>query len=303
MAFKAIPLETRCCKGCGVEFETTDPRKWFHKNGCGRAKVEKQTNAWYLANRPNFPTEPCLACGGPVVQYRTRRYDGEMRYCDRACLPQPKAPPLAKALWPPRQYGACSGLPKGCSECKTGRQAGLCQRHSNRQWTLRQMLWTRLRWLLPRVCSQCSSTFQAWGSLAQLCKPCLSHNTKAQRKWMRIKRKHRMTGGSSNISPARLYNRDDRMCALCHRVTDHPRVWEQWMTSKRWMPNAPTVDHIIPLAKGGTHTWDNVQLAHWSCNGDKGDTIVTVAPKIITTFSTPVPSDEFVNLLYGVEPA
>jgi 5-methylcytosine-specific restriction endonuclease McrA len=51
------------------------------------------------------------------------------------------------------------------------------------------------------------------------------------------------------------------------------------------MPDAPTVDHIIPLAKGGTHTWDNVQLAHWSCNSDKRDIIVTRAAKIITACS------------------
>lgn len=32
-----------------------------------------------------------------------------------------------------------------------------------------------------------------------------------------------------------------------------------------------TLDHIIPLSKGGTHTWDNVQLAHMSCNAGKCD--------------------------------
>lgn len=31
----------------------------------------------------------------------------------------------------------------------------------------------------------------------------------------------------------------------------------------------PTVDHIIPLSKGGTHTWNNVQLAHMCCNAGK----------------------------------
>lgn len=35
----------------------------------------------------------------------------------------------------------------------------------------------------------------------------------------------------------------------------------------------PTVDHIIPLSKGGTHTWDNVQLAHMCCNSGKGDRV------------------------------
>lgn len=33
----------------------------------------------------------------------------------------------------------------------------------------------------------------------------------------------------------------------------------------------PTVDHIIPISKGGTHTWDNVQLACRGCNTSKHD--------------------------------
>jgi len=225
MAFKAIPLETRSCKGCGVEFQTTDPRKWFHKSGCGYVRRIKWTNEWLLANRPNFPTEPCLACGAPVVQYRKRRYDGELRYCKRSCQPRPKAP-LAKAKWPPIRVGECSRIPKGCRECGTGQRIGLCRDHRHQRYSLRQMIWTRLRWLLPRICNQCGQEFQRFES-ATLCSPCLRHNYAAQRKWGKIKRKHRMTGGSSKISPTRLYERDDRMCALCHRVTDHPRVWDE----------------------------------------------------------------------------
>lgn len=30
-----------------------------------------------------------------------------------------------------------------------------------------------------------------------------------------------------------------------------------------------SLDHIVPLSKGGTHTYANVQLAHFSCNSSK----------------------------------
>lgn len=33
---------------------------------------------------------------------------------------------------------------------------------------------------------------------------------------------------------------------------------------------APTLDHIIPLAAGGTHEPSNCQCAHFSCNSAKG---------------------------------
>ncbi len=33
----------------------------------------------------------------------------------------------------------------------------------------------------------------------------------------------------------------------------------------------PTVDHVVPISKGGGHTWENVQLAHMGCNAGKRD--------------------------------
>jgi len=52
------------------------------------------------------------------------------------------------------------------------------------------------------------------------------------------------------------------MCHICHNKIDKyvrkPNYW------------AATVEHIIPLAKGGTHTWDNVAPAHAICNWNKG---------------------------------
>lgn len=38
---------------------------------------------------------------------------------------------------------------------------------------------------------------------------------------------------------------------------------------------ADTVDHLIPKSKGGTDDWDNLRPAHRSCNGRRGDDIIT----------------------------
>ena len=38
----------------------------------------------------------------------------------------------------------------------------------------------------------------------------------------------------------------------------------------------PSIDHIIPISKGGTHTWDNVQLLCRRCNYMKSDKILEV---------------------------
>ena len=38
-----------------------------------------------------------------------------------------------------------------------------------------------------------------------------------------------------------------------------------------------SLDHIVPLSQGGTHTLGNVQLAHLVCNERKHDRILTLA--------------------------
>ena len=37
-----------------------------------------------------------------------------------------------------------------------------------------------------------------------------------------------------------------------------------------------TLDHTIPLSKGGTNEWSNLVLACYECNQDKGDKIIIV---------------------------
>lgn len=38
---------------------------------------------------------------------------------------------------------------------------------------------------------------------------------------------------------------------------------------------AATIEHIVPLSMGGTHTWDNVAASHARCNWERGNSIDT----------------------------
>ena len=56
------------------------------------------------------------------------------------------------------------------------------------------------------------------------------------------------------------------VCAICGAPIDFTLRWPD--------PGSFVVDHIIPLAKGGTHTFANTQPAHASCNSKKRARIV-----------------------------
>lgn len=66
-------------------------------------------------------------------------------------------------------------------------------------------------------------------------------------------------------------DRDGWICQLCLAPID----WNL-RGRGRW---APAVDHIVPLSKGGAHTFDNLQAAHSGCNARKRDRVdVVVLP-------------------------
>lgn len=52
-----------------------------------------------------------------------------------------------------------------------------------------------------------------------------------------------------------VYKRDNETCHLCG----------QWVSV-----HDMTLDHVVPLARGGSHTYDNIKLAHAVCNSKKG---------------------------------
>lgn len=69
-----------------------------------------------------------------------------------------------------------------------------------------------------------------------------------------------------------LYQTQGKNCAICGKQTNPNDVWEK-NGRKLFGRDYPTVDHIIPLHKGGKDTIDNVQLLCKRCNSAKGDKI------------------------------
>lgn len=75
--------------------------------------------------------------------------------------------------------------------------------------------------------------------------------------------KRRARAHKYGIKPGRytlrsIAQRDELVCGLCHKPVD--------MSLSVPEHGAPTVDHIVPLARGGSDLDTNVQLAHFICN-------------------------------------
>jgi len=64
-----------------------------------------------------------------------------------------------------------------------------------------------------------------------------------------------------DVKPLRVYARDGWRCHICGLKVDKRLAG----THQR----GPTLDHLIPLSKGGQHSYDNVALAHRVCNTKK----------------------------------
>lgn len=62
-----------------------------------------------------------------------------------------------------------------------------------------------------------------------------------------------------------IYDRDSWICGLCNGSVDPDLIYPN--------PEAASIDHVIPLSRGGDDAPDNVQLAHFRCNWAKGSNL------------------------------
>ena len=71
------------------------------------------------------------------------------------------------------------------------------------------------------------------------------------------------TSTVEDVNPVDIYEHDDWICQICGKPV------KQGVNGKH--PLQPSLDHIIPLSKGGTHTPDNLRCTHLKCNIERGN--------------------------------
>lgn len=122
------------------------------------------------------------------------------------------------------------------------------------------------------TCKCCGSLFVLTRKGTDYCSDvCRNKTMNAIAKDKRIKRM-RAVIVDRNITLEELYRRSNGRCALCGELCDYNDYYYRGKTFIAGN-NYPSIDHIVPLSKGGLHSWENIQLAHRRCNTVKSDSV------------------------------
>jgi uncharacterized protein YbaR (Trm112 family) len=129
----------------------------------------------------------------------------------------------------------------------------------------RPKAWIRAtRRLTSGQCRVCATWFVSL-QMDITCSPkcCDTYHVEQKRVLRARRRARRKNAFVANVSPKEVFERDGYRCHICHKKTDPTKGVPH--------PKAPTVDHLIPLAQGGTHEPANCRTACFLCNARKGD--------------------------------
>lgn len=150
-----------------------------------------------------------------------------------------------------------------CEKLKTKRDKTLKQLKTKGEKALSKIQ------LTFSICDNCGNLFL--GNTKYCSKRC------RERKHEHIKTRKRINNAKVNgridndITLDKLIKRDNNICYLCSKQCDSEDYYINNNGIHIAGNNYPSIDHIIPLNKGGTHTWSNIKLAHRLCNSIKKD--------------------------------
>lgn len=215
----------------------------------------------------NLPVRVCDTCG---VNYKPRMR--KQKVCSRAChrrvRPARVCETCAVTFSPnvdgQRRCSRTCNPPKSAVRwwrCPTG--AHYFTLNSGRTCDCKP---AERRSVQPRetTCAECGTPYRR-GPLdgkSTRCLPCREQWNRDQVRLHRDKRRARKRDAYvADVRRADIYVRDKYRCMLCGKKLR--------MDAAVPHPLAPTIDHIIPLAVGGTHEPANAQAAHFICNARK----------------------------------
>ncbi|WP_441804420.1 HNH endonuclease [Mammaliicoccus vitulinus] len=237
---------TRTCEHCNTIYKTTSKASRFCSDKC---RVDNSRNRYV-----NTDVEvECDCCGRYMIVNRIKAKRHRTLRCND-CIELDKLN---------RLIGMSSNIYyQRCNHCdkewitKVNRSYKYCSEQCRYRDTHVSIEYTK-------HCAECNDTFNTSRSNVKFCSTeCYKRYSYRVKEYKR--RTNMIENGNVNwnISIDRLIKRDGDNCYICNEAINKDVHYNE--------DDYPNIEHIKPLSKGGTHTWDNVKLAHRKCNLEKG---------------------------------
>lgn len=281
-----------------------EERNWQHEpcsvEGCNsQSKVRGLCPKHYQRARSGKSlTRGCLSCGKTDVQgkycsaecrdvaYKDKRRPGVRSWAEY--VEQLKAAAIRQCaecgndFMPTRGVSKCHGAQKLCSKkCAGAWRARAAQLNKSPKplFTSHAIILQMKRVALHiqrTTCTVCAGPvpddrIPKYGTKPR-CQPCadrlaLEARRRSRRKRKAMERARRKGSCYESVDPFKVFERDGWRCHLCGCKTHK---------AKRGSihPKAPELDHIIPLSKGGDHSYTNTACSCRACNHAKGNKII-----------------------------
>lgn len=222
-----------------------------------------------------FPAQICPVC---LREFRPRCSSEGRVYCSVECYLKGRLLPRVRRSCPVcgKNYTVYGSKTKTYCGVKCANWAR--QMRDDPSWTAPKKH-TPVGMLIQAVCLNCGGEFQYCVG----CRPrrfcsqyCYRHY---ERVHMDAETTHRLSLASNAryrkrealkrgalaeaVSYSEIYERDAWICGICKQPVDRCRDWPD--------PLSASIDHIVPLSRGGAHTAGNLQCAHLRCNSSKSN--------------------------------
>ena len=264
-----VPLHSKVCVYCGQGFRANNKKQKL----CGVDCQNEYAKTRHIKQREKaFKTK--LEAKYPDVEYMSGYFNWNSivtcrcRVCGHV---QERSAQAAKASY------ACEVMCDNCMELSRQRKAlvnilskqvrTLMKRHAKElQYAEREQR------LLGRTCRECGALFDAAHGRQRHCSnACRSKRANRMKEVRRRKRLYRNGHVDYSISLTKLIRRDRNTCYICGGKCDKGDYAMDADGNFIVGKSYPSVEHVHPVSKGGTHTWDNVKLAHHYCNTIKSN--------------------------------
>lgn len=244
---------------------------------CEEIPVAANDNAVGHGDRnKNAPERVCVGCA--IVFKRKGNSKDAAKYCSRECAVasggsgRPRLVTAENRKLAESFVASFSAIRCKCVDCSVwfyakSIQAQRCEQclsaHRQRLFDLRRGIDRS-----QRECLECKETFippYGRGQSEYCSSEC---GIKRSRRIARSRRRALERGAANdNFDPLDVLERDGWRCKFCGIKT--PKMLRGTIE-----PNAPELDHIVPITKGGEHSARNTQCLCRSCNGDKSNNIL-----------------------------